>query len=127
MGTEDYAGIDEFVLLIWGLRVLLVILGSVLFGVFLGSWWLIARPVFTEALRAKAAQNWWLPFLPRADGSWGPLTSNRWWAVFRAQQPTTRRALVVRWAFWAYVALVFTLMVPYAGCQIVRLLSLGWV
>lgn len=110
----------------WGVRLFLVLVSLVLLALVVGVLWVIVRPVVTEARRAGAAGDWWLPFLPRADGSYGPLASNHWWSVMRAEQPGSGVGLAVRWGFWTTMA---ALLVLAAGTILVsgaRLLASGW-
>ncbi len=85
--------------LVWGLRLVLVLV-------------LVAVPrprlVHLEGYRAArarrgpsghASSDWWLPWLPQADGTWGPLTDNHWWAAFRRERGGSG-ALAARWGFW---------------------------
>lgn len=99
---------DDLTLLLWATLGFVALLFLLLVGLFVGGWWLIVWPAVTEAKRARAAGDWWLPFLPRPDGSWSPLVDSPKRAAMRAVEPGGRLGLVVRWGFWACVAIVLT-------------------
>jgi len=110
-------------LLLWGVRAFAVVSGLVAALILGLVWWWIVRPVLTEALRSQAAGNWWLPYLPRDDGSFGPLASNRWWAGMRASEPGSSGALLARWAFWGVTAIVLTVGIVRGAFQLVQLVG----
>lgn len=107
-------GNTDLVLLLWATRAFAVVMLLGVVAIVAGGWWVIARPVFVEALRARRTGDWWHAFLPRDGGSWGPLAQNRWWSVFRADRRGTTGGLAWRWAWWGAVAAVFTVVLPYA-------------
>ncbi|MBM6400550.1 hypothetical protein [Phycicoccus sonneratiae] len=108
--------------LVW---LVLGVIGLVAAAVFVGSWWLIVWPVVTEARRARRAGDPWLPWLPRADGSWGPLTANRWWSAMRVETRGGRGGLVVRWGFWLVQSALLTFAAGVGLWGIGRLVVLG--
>ncbi|MGG5258429.1 hypothetical protein [Phycicoccus avicenniae] len=107
------------------LWVFLVVVFLVAAGLLVGCWWVIVRPVVTEAVRARRAGDWWLPWLPREDGGWGPLTANHWWSAMRAEQRGSTAGLAVRWGFWVLEAVGLTFGLGYALWGLARLLVLG--
>ena len=109
--------------LLWGTRAFAV-LGGLLLAALLGViWWWIVRPVLTEGMRAQSAGNWWLPYLPREDGSFGPLANNRWWSAMRASEPGSPAGLAVRWGFWVFVAIALTTGLVRGAIQLVQLVG----
>ncbi|MBT9254246.1 hypothetical protein KMZ32_00885 [Phycicoccus sp. MAQZ13P-2] len=92
--------------LVWGVRLVLVVSLVAVLGLLWSIWRSAVRPVLLELRRSRHAGDWWAPWVPREDGSWGPLTDNRWWAEFRARERGERSALAVRWGVWGGVALV---------------------
>lgn len=110
----------------WGVRVFLGVVGLIGLAVVALVLVVIVRPVVTEALRAREAGNWWLPFVPRADGSYGPLAANHWWSVFRAEQPGSGAALAVRWGFWTVMSVLLTGIAVYLVVGLARLVGRGW-
>lgn len=112
--------------MVWGLRVLLVVVGLGVLGIVLLVLGLIVRPVVTEAMRANAAGNWWLPFLPEDSGRYGPLAQNHWWSAMRAETPGSGGALAVRWGFWALMSLLIVVATGSVVVNLVKLLAKGW-
>ena len=110
----------------WGIRIFLVVGGLLLLGIVALVLWFIVRPVVREAQRARAAGNWWLPFLPQEDGRWGPLADNHWWSAFRAETPGSSAGLAVRWGFWAVMALLLTVATVMIVVNGARLIASGW-
>lgn len=105
---------------------MLVVVGLVLLAIVVGVLWFIVRPVVTEARRASAAGNWWLPFLPREDGRWGPLASNHWWSAMRAEHPGSSVGLAVRWGFWGLMSALLVFAAVMILVNATRLLASGW-
>ncbi|KGN32278.1 hypothetical protein N802_18110 [Knoellia sinensis KCTC 19936] len=112
--------------LVWGARVfaLLALLGVA--AILAAVWWVIVRPVIAEALRAREAGDWWLPFLPQSDGGYGPLAENHWWSAMRAPQPGSSGGLLIRWGFWTMVSIGLTLGMARAVWQLARLVVRAW-
>ena len=108
-------------LLLWGSRAFALVALLGVLALFVGVWWVIVRPVLTEARRARSAGDSWLPFLPRPDGSHGPLAANRWWSALRATTRGSTSGLLVRWGFWTAVALGLTLGIGRALWDLGRL------
>ena len=112
--------------MVCGLRVLLVLVGLGVLAIVLLVLGLIVRPVVTEAMRANAAGNWWLPFLPREAGGYGPLAQNHWWSAMRAETPGSAAALAVRWGFWALMSVLIVVAMGSVVVNLVKLLAKGW-
>lgn len=66
--------------------------------------WVVVAPVVREGRTALRTGDPWAAWLPRADGSWGPLASGSRRAAFRATRIGSTTGLVVRWAFWIVMA-----------------------
>lgn len=75
-----------------------------LFG---GIWLLLAVPVARGLLVGLRTGDWWEPFERNHRGGYGLLASSRFFASFRAPEPSrrTRSGLVTRWAVWGVVIL----------------------
>lgn len=101
-------------LLLWAAWAFAVVMALAVVAVVVWVWRGFALPVFVEAARARRTGDWWRAFLPREDGSWGPLCDNRWWSAMRAERPGGTSGLVVRWGFWGFVAVVYTAVPVYA-------------
>ncbi|PKW25961.1 hypothetical protein [Phycicoccus duodecadis] len=112
--------------MVWGLRVMLVVVGLGVLGIVLLVLGLIVRPVVTEAMRANAAGNWWLPFLPQESGRYGPLAQNHWWSAMRARTPGSAAGLAVRWGFWSLMSVLLVVAMGSIVVNLVRLLAKGW-
>ncbi|WP_030527866.1 hypothetical protein LG324_15655 [Phycicoccus jejuensis] len=110
----------------WGLRLLLVLVGIGVVGIAALALWLIVRPVVTEALRARATGDWWVPFLPNATGGYGPLAENHWWSAMRAETPGSSGGLAVRWGFWALMSVLLVVAAGSIVVNVLRLLARGW-
>lgn len=110
----------------WGLRLLLVLVGVGVLGVLALVLLVIVRPVVTEAARANAARDWWLPFLRRPDGEWGPLVSNHWWAAGRAEERGGSGGLAARWGFWSLMSVLLVAGSVGLVIRLGRLLAVGW-
>lgn len=110
----------------WGIRLFLVVVGLVLLAIVVGVLWAIVRPVLTEGRRAAAAGDWWLPFLPREDGRWGPLAQNHWWSAMRAERPGSSAGLAVRWGFWGLMSVLLVIASVMIVVDATRLLASGW-
>ena len=110
----------------WGIRFFLVVVALLGLGIVALVLGLVVRPVAGEALRARVAGNGWLPFLPREDGTYGPLAANHWWSAFRADRPGSLLGLAVRWGFWAAMSLLLTGIAVYLVVGGARLLSSAW-
>lgn len=110
----------------WGTRLFLVLVFLGIFAVAALPVVFIAKPVVTEALRAHAASDWWLPFLPDPQGAYGPLAANHWWSVFRADERGSGGALAWRWAFWAVMGMALAGISAWIVVLGLRLLRLGW-
>ena len=110
----------------WGIRLLLVVVGLALLAIVVGVLWFIVRPVVTEARRAAAAGDWWLPFLPRGDGRWGPLAQNHWGSALRAERPGSSVGLAVRWGFWGLMSALLVVAAVVIVVNATRLLASGW-
>ncbi|GAA4109339.1 hypothetical protein GCM10022415_02450 [Knoellia locipacati] len=108
-------------LFLWGARAFAVIALLGVVAILAAVWWLIVRPVITEALRANEAGSWWLPFLPGPDGGYGPLADNHWWSAMRASAPGSGAALALRWGFWGFVAVALTAGMVRALVQLAQL------
>ena len=120
MSTE--ADVELFV---WGARVFALVALLGVLALLAVVWWVLVRPVLTEARRARAAGDWWLPFLPRADGAYGPLADNRWWSAMRASAPGSSAGLVLRWGFWTFAAVGLTLGIARGVWQLGLLAGLA--
>ncbi|WP_299441428.1 hypothetical protein [uncultured Phycicoccus sp.] len=110
----------------WGLRLLLVVVGLGVLGMLALVLLVVVRPVVTEAVRANAAGDWWLPFLPDARGEWGPLVRNHWWALARAEEPGSAGGLAARWGFWSLMSVLLVVGAVGVVVRVARLLSVGW-
>lgn len=121
--TGDRMGVTWMV---WGLRVglLVVTLGAA--GVAALVLTVIVRPVVAEARRARAAGDWWLPFLPDGAGGWGPLVDNHWWSGMRARERGGASGLVVRWGFWVLMSVLLVAAMGSLTVSAVRLLVHSW-
>lgn len=124
--TTDATSIEDLTVLVWGLRVFLVFVSLLLASLLVWGWWLVAR-AFSEFWRGWRAHDLWLPFLRDEHGQWGPLTSNRRWAIGRANERGSASALAWRWGFWLVQASALTWGVAYGLWAIVRMLALVWV
>ncbi|QIM20356.1 hypothetical protein G7075_03035 [Phycicoccus sp. HDW14] len=112
--------------MVWGVRLVLVLVGLGVLGIVVLVLGVIVRPVVTEALRANAAGDWWLPFLPRTDGRYGPLAENHWWSAMRAETPGSTGGLAVRWGFWTLMSLLLVFAAGSILVNLVKLLAKGW-
>jgi hypothetical protein len=112
--------------MVWGVRLLLVVVGLGALGIVLLVLGLIVRPVLTEAMRANAAGNWWVPFLPTESGRYGPLAENHWWSAMRAETPGSAAGLAVRWGFWSLMSLLLLFAMGSLLVSLVKLLARGW-
>lgn len=92
--------------LVWGARIMLVVVSLGLGLVLVGVPVLFSRPVLTELLRARALGDPWAPFAPDGAGRYGPLAQNRHWAVMRAPARRTSAGLAWRWGWWVVSAVV---------------------
>lgn len=113
--------------LVWGLRLVLVLVLVAVLGLVWFIWRGTVRLVLVEVRRARQAGDWWLPWLPQADGTWGPLTDNHWWAAFRARERGGSGALAARWGFWGGIAVVVALGAVAAVVAAVAGLVVVWV
>ena len=111
----------------WGVMFFLILVVFLVLAILALVLVVIVRPVVTEAMRSRAAGTWWLPFVPRADGSYGPLTDNHWWSAFRAEQPGSGLALVVRWGFWSVMSVLLAWIVVYVVVGGAQLLGRAWI
>jgi len=68
--------------------------------------------------------SWWRPFESDADGRHGILARSRFFASFRAPEPSrrTRAGLLIRWAVWGVVVLGLSWYPASLAVQIVRAL-----
>lgn len=117
---------DDLAVLVWGVRLLLLGLTVAVLAVLALAWWVVVVPVVREALRARATGDWWLPWVRRPDGTWGPLTGNRWWSAFRAERRGGGGALAVRWGFWGVQATLLALGTLAAAIGLVALVATAW-
>lgn len=120
-------GVNSVDLLVWLTRALLFIVFALLFALAALPLVVIVRPVVTEALRARTAGDWWLPFLPDEKGGHGPLAANHWWSVFRASARGTTGSLLWRWGPWVLLALGVAFTSAVMVVSTARLLRLGWI
>lgn len=112
--------------MVLGLRVLLLVAGLGVVGVFALVLMVIVRPVVTEAIRAHDAGNWWLPFLPNGSGGFGPLADNHWWSAMRAETPGSSGGLAARWGFWSAMSLLLVFAAGSVLVNLAKLLARGW-
>lgn len=117
---------DDLTPLVWGVRLVLLVVSLGVLAVLASAWWVVVVPVAREARRASAAGDWWLPWLRRPDGTWGPLVDNRWWAAFRADEPGGGGALAVRWGFWCVQATLLAAGTLAAAVGLVALVATAW-
>lgn len=113
--------------LVWGARLFLIVVSLAIFAMFFFAFWLLVRPVVTEFVRARAAGDLWLPFLPDEQGNYGPLASNRWWSLFRASSRGSSGDLAWRWGLWTLTSLGLTLGIVAALWAWGRGLARVWV
>lgn len=112
--------------MVWGLRLFLVLVGTGVVAIAVLVVAVVVRPTVTEARRSRAAGDWWLPFLPQAQGGWGPLVSTPRRSAMRAQEPGSTWALTVRWGFWTLMSVLVVLAAGVIVVDTVRLVALGW-
>lgn len=105
---------------------MLVVVGLGVLAIVVLALMLIVRPVVTEAVRANAAGDWWLPFLPQESGRYGPLAQNHWWSAMRAETPGSAAGLAVRWGFWSLISVLLLFAMGSVVVNLVRLLAKGW-
>jgi hypothetical protein len=113
--------------LVWGVRLFLVVVSLALFAMFFFVLWLLVRPVVTEFFRARSAGDLWLPFLPDEQGRYGPLASNRWWSLFRADSRGSSGDLAWRWTAWVLTSVGLLVGSASAVWAWTRALSRAWV
>ena len=120
------AAVDSTDGIVWLTRAFLVVALLLVLALALLPLLVIVKPVVTEALRARAAGDWWLPFLPREDGGYGPLAANRWWALFRAQNRGQTGDLAWRWGMWVAMSVGLMIISGYLAIAGAKLIRLGW-
>ncbi|EAP97627.1 hypothetical protein JNB_19193 [Janibacter sp. HTCC2649] len=124
--ATDEVSVEELTLLLWGIRAFLLLVSLLLAAILVACWWVVAGRAFAELGRGWRAHDLWLPFLRDERGEWGPLTSNPRWALARAEERGSTRALAWRWGFWIAAALGLTVGVLRGLWGVGQLLVLGW-
>ncbi len=84
-----------------------ILSSSIALLLFGGVWLLFAVPYVRGLIVGLRSGNWWSPFEKGPRGTHGLLARSRFFASFRAPEPTRRTSagLRGRWAFWAVVLL----------------------
>lgn len=82
-----------------------ILASSIALALFGGIWLLFAVPMARGVISGLTAGNWWRPFEQNARGRYGVLAGSRFFASFRAPEPSrrTNSGLVTRWGIWLVV------------------------